>query len=79
MEHADFIKTGRSSRNRLIALLLCLFLGSIGAHKFYLGQTIMGILYLFTYGIFGLGWLIDLIVLAVGQPKDKQGNLLTWQ
>lgn len=50
-------------KNKWVALLLCLFLGVIGAHKFYEGKTGMGILYLFTAGLFGIGALIDLIAL----------------
>lgn len=50
-------------KNKWVALLLCIFLGVVGAHKFYEGKTGMGILYLFTMGLFGIGVLIDLIVL----------------
>lgn len=53
----------RSGRkvNKWTAFLLCLFLGWMGAHKFYEGKTGMGILYLLTGGLFIFGWLIDLI------------------
>ena len=44
---------------RGIEFLLCFFLGALGAHKFYRKQFGMGILYLLTGGIFGIGWLID--------------------
>ena len=50
-------------RNKWIALLLCMFFGFIGIHKFYEGKIGMGILYLFTFGLFGIGWFIDCIVL----------------
>lgn len=39
---------------------LCLFLGFLGGHKFYEGKIGTGILYLFTGGLFLIGWLIDL-------------------
>lgn len=51
------------ARNKWVALLLCFFLGFFGAHKFYEGKTGMGILYLFTGGLIGIGWLIDLVTL----------------
>lgn len=54
---------GKTPKNKWTAFLLCLFLGVFGAHKFYEGRMGMGILYLFTFGIFGIGWLIDCIIL----------------
>lgn len=78
LEHIYTPVKKRSSRSRLVALLLCVFLGLLGAHKFYLGKFGMGILYLFTYGFFGVGWLIDIFILLLGNPKDKQGDLVTW-
>lgn len=78
VEHIYTPVEKRSSRSRLAALLLCFFLGLLGAHKFYLGRFGLGIVYLLTYGFFGIGWLIDMIVLLVGNPRDKQGLPLTW-
>lgn len=54
---------GVRAKNKWVSFLLCLFLGYIGAHKFYEGKIGMGILYLFTLGLFGIGWFIDCIVL----------------
>lgn len=54
---------GLQPRNKWVAFLLCLFLGYLGAHKFYENKIGMGILYIFTAGLFGIGWFIDLIVL----------------
>lgn len=45
--------------SKWVAFFLCFFLGYLGAHKFYEGKNGMGILYLFTIGLFGIGWLID--------------------
>ena len=50
-------------KNKWVAFLLCLLLGCFGAHKFYEGKAGKGILYLFTFGLFGIGWFIDCIVL----------------
>lgn len=49
------------ARNKWVAFLLCFFLGFLGAHKFYEGRAGMGILYILTGGLFGIGWFIDLI------------------
>ncbi len=53
----------RREKNKWAALLLCLFLGVIGGHKFYEGKVGMGILYLFTCGLFFIGIALDLIIL----------------
>ncbi len=53
-----------NQKSKLTAYLLWFFLGLFGAHKFYLGKVGMGILYLFTAGLFGVGWIIDLFTLG---------------
>lgn len=50
-------------KNKWVAFFLCLFLGVFGAHKFYEGKVGMGILYLFTVGLCGIGCIIDLITI----------------
>lgn len=78
VEHIYTPAEKRSPRSRMVALLLCLFLGLFGVHKFYLGKIGMGVLYFFTYGLFSIGWLVDLFVLLFGNPRDKAGDRLTW-
>ncbi len=56
---------GLKAHNKWAAFLLCLFLGYLGAHKFYEGRVVSGLLYLFTFGLFGFGWFIDTIALLL--------------
>ena len=51
------------ARDKWVAVILCLFLGFFGAHKFYEGKAGMGVLYLFTGGLFLIGVIVDLISL----------------
>lgn len=43
-----------------VAWILLAFLGLLGVHRMYMGKWITGLIYLFTLGLFGLGWLYDL-------------------
>lgn len=52
-----------NQKSKWVAVLLCFFCGWLGAHKFYEGKIGMGILYLFTAGLLGIGVLIDFITL----------------
>lgn len=54
---------GGKAKNKWVAFCLCFFLGFLGAHKFYEGKVGMGILYLLTCGLLGIGVIIDLIVI----------------
>lgn len=50
-------------KSKWISFFLCLFLGVFGAHKFYEGRVLLGILYIFTGGLFGIGVIVDLVIL----------------
>jgi TM2 domain-containing membrane protein YozV len=65
-----------SPKSRLVALLLCFFLGCFGVHRFYVGKIGTGLLQLFTLGGLGLWAFIDLIIVAVGSFSDKEGRTL---
>ena len=67
-----------SRKKRSVSLILCLLLGIFGAHKFYERRYGMGLLYLFSYGLFGIGILVDLVCLIFGRPTDKQGLPMPW-
>ncbi|MCH8257204.1 MAG: TM2 domain-containing protein [Proteobacteria bacterium] len=51
-------------RNLTAAYILWLTLGLIGAHKLYLRRPLMALLYLFTLGLFLIGWVVDLFTMA---------------
>lgn len=74
--NTDFDPNG-SEKSRLVDTLLCAFLGGIGVHCFYEGKIGKGIAYIFTFGLFGIGMLIDLIKIVCGSQKDKEGKLIT--
>ena len=63
----------KSEKTFVAALLLCLFLGPLGVHRFYVGKIGTGILMLITFGGLGIWALVDLIMIAVGSFKDKEG------
>lgn len=63
-------------KSRWTAFFLCFLLGYLGVHKFYVGKTGMGIVYLLTFGLFGIGWAIDTVVLLFGGSRDKWGRTL---
>lgn len=62
-----------SERTLLAAILLALLLGFLGAHRFYLGYTGIGVIQLLTCGGCGIWALIDAIMIATGSLKDVNG------
>ncbi len=74
MENPD--NSNISERNWLAALLLCIFFGVFGAHRFYVGKIGTAILMLITLGGFGIWTVVDLIIIICQDFKDKEGKVL---
>lgn len=69
-----------SPRSRLTTLLLAIFLGVFGAHRFYVGKTGTGVLMAVTLGGLGLWWLYDIILIASQAFRDADGRLVnSWE
>lgn len=60
-------------KDRQMTLLLCLFLGGVGAHRFYTGHTGIGVVQLLTLGGCGIWALIDLVMIVTDKFTDANG------
>ncbi len=63
-------------KDKMTALLLSIFLGTLGVDRFYLGYIGLGIVKLITAGGCGIWWLIDVIMIATDKVKAADGSEL---
>ncbi|MCB1174077.1 MAG: TM2 domain-containing protein [Leptospiraceae bacterium] len=66
-----------ASKDWMTTLLLCLFAGTLGVHRFYTGHTGIGLAQLFTLGGCGIWTLIDLVQIVTGKFTDSDGNVIS--
>ncbi|MGB3647830.1 MAG: NINE protein [Desulfobulbales bacterium] len=59
------------THRKTIGYILWLF-GFTGSHRFYYGKPLIGTIYFFTFGLLGIGWLIDLFLIP---SMDRQADL----
>ena len=57
----------------LTTLLLCIFLGWLGIHRFYTGHTVIGVIQLLTLGGCGIWALVDFIMILTNSYRDSNG------
>ena len=63
-----------STHSLLVGYVLWIF-GFLGAHRFYFGRPISGTIYLFTFGLLGIGWIVDLFLMpSLERDADLRFN-----
>ncbi len=75
LEKRRMTKRGNDGgRSYIVALLLAIFLGVLGVDRFYLGYPGWGLVKLFTGGLFGIMYILDIFLIAFGILRPKRGN-----
>jgi len=59
------------THRKKIGYILWIF-GFTGSHRFYYGKPLIGTIYFFTFGLLGIGWLVDLFLIPY---MDRQADL----
>ena len=62
-----------SPKSKMLAFVLCFLVGYLGIHRFYVGKYGTGIVWFVTAGCFGFGWVVDIIMIAIGSFTDSTG------
>ncbi|MBR5281388.1 MAG: TM2 domain-containing protein [Alistipes sp.] len=75
-ESREHAKTTKAPRKWIITLLLCVFFGIFGGHRFYVGKIGTGILQFFTAGGYFVWAFVDLVHIVTGKFTDSKGNVI---
>tara|TARA_B100000686_G_scaffold42608_1_gene44529 strand:+ start:151 stop:390 length:240 start_codon:yes stop_codon:yes gene_type:complete len=77
MTRRKVMSTEQTSGKSFVAtLILCIILGGLGVHRFYVGKVGTGIIMLLTLGGLGIWQLIDIIRIAIQKFKDSDGAVI---
>ena len=67
--------TEKATTHSLVIGYVVWIFGFLGAHRFYYGRQISGTIYLFTFGLFFIGWIVDLFLIpGMNQDADIRYN-----
>ncbi len=64
----------KPAQKKMTMIIICWLLGALGVHRFMMGYTGLGVLYLLTGGVCGIMVLVDLIRLFMGTLKMADGR-----
>ncbi|MBN1850871.1 MAG: TM2 domain-containing protein [Deltaproteobacteria bacterium] len=59
------------THRKTMGYILWIF-GFTGSHRFYFGKPLSGTIWFFTFGLLGIGWIIDLFLIP---SMDRQADL----
>lgn len=65
-----------SPKSKAVVLPLCVFLGALGVHRYYVGKIGTGVIWTLTAGFFGIGWIVDIFTVALGGFYDVNGYVV---
>ena len=63
-------------KSKAVVLPLCIFLGVLGVHRYYVGKIGTGVIWTLTAGFFGIGWIVDIFTVALGGFYDVNGYVV---
>ena len=61
----------QQTHSKTIGYLLWIF-GFFGAHRFYFGRRVTGVIWFFTAGLFFIGWIVDLFLIPGMERKAAE-------
>ena len=68
-----------SDKDFVTTLLICIFLGGLGVHRFFVDKIGTGVLMLVTLGGLGIWWIIDIILIVTSSFEDSEGRVIAYQ
>lgn len=74
---SEEVQLEKSEKDWTVTLLICLFAGYLGVHRFYAGKIGSGIAQLLTFGGLGIWSFIDLIMIIMGKFTDSEGKVIS--
>ena len=71
-KYVNYVPAGRADTHSMFIGYLLWIIGFTGVHRFYYGKPLTGILWFFTAGLLGVGWLSDVFLIPF---MDREANV----